>query len=412
MAQRLLTERFQQLNGEGVFSGKRGNATPSIYDRAIDYASGVPDPGILPYAAIEEAVRGVLGGRDAFAALSYSDFSGIARLREHIARLRGVSPDNVFVTNGAMEGIYLAAQALVAPGDRVLLENPVFPEGKRIFELAGAQTESVAVGAHGVDLDELEERLLSGVRYKAFYTVPDFHNPTGAVTDGPSKSRLMELADRYGFSVVADNPYADLWFERPPAQFPQEYRNSKLDEHLIEIGSFSKILGPGWRIGWIIASASTVRALTSFRRSLDGHPSTFGQYVVSELLDDDAWFQDLLRRERALYAAKARALYTALRSAFGEGVCAEKPQGGYFLWARLPIEGNSSDADAAREFSRQNLLLVPGGSFISGWSPGSAALRVGQHIRLSFAHSPTDDLVKGVNRLHDAVDRLPATTHS
>ena len=392
----LLSGRFVGLSGLGTFAPVRDKRTDGG-DRLIDLASGIPDPNVLPYDRIASAVHDVLHGHEAFPALSYSDFTGVRALREHIARLRGVDVENVFVTNGAMQGIFLSAAALVNPGDRVLVEDPAFPEAVRIFRLAGAVVEPLGFNGGSLDLDELEKRCRFGSSYKAIYTVPDFQNPSGRVMSAGDKSRLISLAEEYGFAVVADDPYRSLWFEDPPSEFPQEVREARVGERLWEIGSFSKILGPGWRIGWVIASRESVRVLTSFRRSVDGHPSTLGQYAIARLLDDHRWFADLLAGERKVYSRRAHVLRQALVDAFGDAVEIPDVRGGYFAWPSFPGV-DLSDSEDRRVLESSGVRVVGGGAFRVDGGRRSAV----HEIRLCFAHAPVNDLCEGVARLAKA----------
>ena len=406
MPQQLLSNKFLELRHDEGFFIKPTTPSHPLYNSVIDYASGIPDPEALPYSKIQTGFETVLNSDKSFDSLSYSDFSGVPELREHVARYRGVNVENVIITNGAMQGIFLSAAALVNPNDTVLVDNPVFPEAKRIFRLAGARIDTLDVDRNGPDIDELERRLAAGKRYKALYTVPDFQNPTGSVTDDESKRRLLELAEHYGFVIVADNPYRDLWFDTPPAEFPQEARICTTGGHLLEIGSFSKILGPGWRIGWIIASRDIIKALTSFRRSVDGHPSTLEQYVISYLMDNPAWFEQTIQQERLLYKRKAQALYRALIEAFPDDITVHLPRGGYFLWGELPSRLSLDNPEFVEELLTRQVRYVPGNPFFTGDTP-HPQLRF-RFIRLSFAHTPLDDLIDGVDRIREAADALLA----
>nr|WP_274619269.1 PLP-dependent aminotransferase family protein [Bifidobacterium amazonense] len=333
----------------------------------------------------------------AFKSVSYIPPAGIGRLREQVARWRGVSVDNVLITDGAMNGIFLAAQAMIDPGDRVLVETPTFPFALRIFRRLGAQVDTLALRRGGADLDGLERQLRGGARYKAFYTIPDFQNLTGEVTDGAHKRRLLELADRYGFAVIADDPYCDLWFgDDEPAGFPQGYRQADDYSPLYEIGTFSKTLGPGWRVGWVIASADAVRRLAAIRLCVDGNGSAIGQYAISRLLEDPVWFDDLLDAERRLYRGRARTLTTALHDTFGGSVLFDEPQGGFFLWARLPRGIAVDDVRVQDALARQNVLVTRGDSFYPDRPDAS-------YVRMGFSAIGDDRLREGVHRLGDAL---------
>lgn len=414
-----LSSVFSSLDPTSPFTDCNAESPDYLYRDPIDFTIGEPDSILLPYDRLAASVDRVIHGTNAYDALAYSDFGGYGRLREQIADWRRVNPTNVLITNGAMQGIYLAAAALIdrESDDAVLMEEPVFPEARRIFQLAGARVDPIPMTQSGPDLDAVEKALRTG-KYKAFYTVSDFQNPTGTLIDAEGKRRLAQLAERYGIAIVADNPYHDLWFNQEPAQFPQELRMAQRGAHLFEIGSFSKILGPGLRLGWLIADAETVRLLASYRRSLDGHPSTFMQYVVSDVLSDTEWFHGFLAHTRAFYAAKAQVLYQALAEAFsmGTGTGADNfsegqtddsadgaaslvlPQGGYFLWGTFPAWFDLSSPQVRYQLSRFNVHVLPGTAFYFD-SERAQGRRTRNTARLSFARLPESDLVEGARRL-------------
>ncbi|PLS31695.1 class I aminotransferase protein [Bifidobacterium margollesii] len=384
-----------RIPSDELFKGHDMEAPPI----RVDLTAGIPDASVLPRDDFREAFDGIM--RDpstGFDALSYSTFAGLESLRGFVAQRRGVSVENVMITNGAMQGVYLAAAAVVNPGDRVLVEDPVFPGGVRILRIAGARVESVPSGPHGVDVDALERRLSSGERYRALYLVPDFQNPTGAVLGAETKHRLVSLADRYGVTLIADNPYRDLWFHDEPAWFPSEAFDGSGPTSLIEIGSFSKTLGPGWRVGWIVASKRTIALLTSLRQSIDAHPSVVSQRIIASLIGRPDWFESLVRAERKVYAVKAGALAAALRSAFGESIVFDEPRGGYFLWARIPGV-DFGESDVTRRLASAGVRVLRGEAFG----------RDGEHrdaIRLSFSHEAAGTLEAGAALLAQALDGL------
>lgn len=414
-----LSNVFSSLDTTSPFTNRNAESPDYLYRDSIDFTIGEPDSTLLPYDRLAASVDRVMHGTSAYDALAYSDFGGYERLREQIADWRGVDAANVLITNGAMQGIYLAAAALIdrESGDAVLMEEPVFPEARRIFQLAGAHVDPIPITQSGPDLDAVEKALQVG-KYKAFYTVSDFQNPTGTLIDVEGKRRLAQLAERYGIAIVADNPYHDLWFNREPAQFPRELRMTERGAHLFEIGSFSKILGPGLRLGWLIADAETVQLLASYRRSLDGHPSTFMQYVISDVLSDTEWFHDFLAHTRDFYAMKARVLYTALVEAFSvnadagtDSFCAGQPndsadsaasfmlpQGGYFLWGTFPTWFDLSSPQVRYQLSRFNVHVLSGTAFYFD-SEHAQDRRTRNTARLSFARLPEPELVEGARRL-------------
>lgn len=390
------SELFGRLDFHAPFSSGTSSAGQPK-GKVIDYVTGIPDFDLLPRRIFAEAFAGVMDSIDAFSSLRYSPYPGVEQLRVAIARQRHTRPENVLITDGATQGIFLAASAVLNPGDHILVENPTFPFAIKTFRALGLHVDVVPVGAGGIDVQALEDKLRSGIRYKALYTIPDFQNPTGVSQDVVTKEALTGLADRYGFVIIADSPYRDLWFNNSPAEFPQEQRTAHDSGHLIEIGSFSKVLGPGWRTGWIITDERRLASLSVFRRSVDAHPSGVSQYVIAHLMQrEDGWYETFLNHSRQVYGARADILHAALAEAFGERIRQRKPQGGYFLWAEFDESMNPASPRNAQALADASIRLVPGGAFYPLWDASSAA-------RLAFCHAPIADLREGAARLAEVL---------
>ena len=391
----IVSRLFNALDDKAPFSS--GAQSPNSSERSIDFVAGIPDFSLLPRDDYARAATELMSSDDAVDALRYSSYRGVSALRNDVARLRNVDLDNVFITNGATQGIYLSVSALLDPGDTILVENPTFPFALKTFRLLGLNVQTVPLLSDGVDLDALESILQSGKRFKAFYTIPEFQNPTGISTTADKKRRLLELAERYNFVVIADSPYRELWLDHEPAEFPQEQRVVKTDGKLIEIGTFSKTLGPGWRVGWIITDSQRVNQLTSFRRRVDAHPSGVAQYTIAKLLErPEDWYQHLVEHERNVYEAKSSALFSVLHEELNGVVELRKPEGGYFQWVVFDPDHDPASVKRVRELERLNVHLVPGDVFFT-YDHGSHA------ARLAFSHLPTEDLVEGAHRLAEAL---------
>lgn len=384
------SELFQRLDTASPFSS--GNDIDPIETRLLPFDIGIPDFSLLPRDDYAKAASEVFGGASFAEAVSYSSYSGIDRLREQVARRRHTNVENVFITAGATQGIFLAVAAFVNPGDVVVVENPTFPFALKTLRLAGADIRTVPTGPRGLDVGALEELLESGVRVSLVYTVSDFQNPTGVTLSAAVKARLLELAERHDFVIAADSPYRDLWFDELPAEFPQRAREGRNGGHLIEIGSFSKTLGPGWRVGWNIADAATVERFAAYRTSSEVHPSGVAQNIVSTLLGWDGWYDGLVAHQREVYRRKAYALYDTLTGIFGADIVVRRPEGGYFLWATFPESLDPSTDVRRHELARRNVRVVQGDSFYP-FDTGSRALR------LAFSFLSEDDLVEGSRRI-------------
>lgn len=377
----------------------------------IDIAAGIPDPTQLAYRQMRQAISQVLCDTSrAFSALSYGDPLGELSLREWVAGFRNVDVDSVIITNGAMEAIFLSAIATLDPGDTVIVEHRSFPQAARIFSRLGMRLRSVPLTPQGVDIEALnrllESQRVGGNRIKAIYTIPNFQNPTGISASADTNRKLLELAEHHGIAVIADDPYHDLWFSQPPAEFPGEYRGTS-GSPLLEIGSFSKWLGPGLRVGWLIADPAAVRKIAGYRLGVDGGPATLTQYALSQVLQG-SWGNQWLAAERRFYAEKAKALLETLQCRLGEDIDVLPPQGGYFLWARLPEWFNSSAASVRRALAIQGINPVWGNVFtspseIDAGQPDDDARHC---MRLSFAHVSKNRLEQVADRLRDALDEV------
>ncbi|GAA4766779.1 aminotransferase-like domain-containing protein [Microbacterium gilvum] len=360
---------------------------------SIDLLGGNPPIEALPLAGFAEAVAEAasIAGAPAF---QYSSPRGIPALVEQIAHLEGVGAERVVVTNGALHALSLATLALVDPGDVVVVDDPVFPVFRRVLQLADANVVPVPVDRDGLDVDRLEALLAEGLRPRLVYTVPDFQNPTGGSLSVPRREKLAELARRYGFFVLWDNPYRRSRWAGEPLKDADPG-----DDVFLRIDTFSKSLGPGLRLGWIVVPESLVPAIIAVRSRTDQHPSTLIQTAVASLLADGG-FADITRALAAELRVRAETLTSELRARLGDAVTFHEPQGGFFLWARLNDPTLSvarlNELSSARgtQFSRGTAFAVPGGRSHD------------EAMRLGFSSTRASDIPTAVARLADAWGQL------
>ncbi|WP_243077315.1 PLP-dependent aminotransferase family protein [Microbacterium sp. SS28] len=381
-----------------ALTAPKGFGDQTLRDRrpdAIELLGGIPDPAALPAAALAESAARVLA-EPGLPALQYSRTEGIPALREWIARREGVPVSRVIVTNGGFHGLALAIQTTVERGELVAVDNPIFPLFLRGLELSDARTLPVRVGRDGLDLDELESHLHSGVRPAALYTVPDFHNPSQGSLPLEKRRELVRLAEHYGFVVFADNPYRELRFEGP-APHEEPFNHS---ERVIHVNTFTKTLGPGLRLGWLVLPEGRARDVVALRSRQDSHSSTLVESVIADFLThDDGVFDRTLEGARALYAERARTLAGALEREAPGVFEIDVPLGGLFLWPRL--RDDSIDADRlADDASAEGVEYQRGSFFPSG--PGTDAAR---HLRLAFGDTPAERLAEAAARIGRAVRR-------
>ncbi len=381
-----------------AFTVPKGFGDQTLRERradAIELLGGIPDPSVLPARELAEATARVLS-QPGQPALQYSRTEGIPALREWIAAREGVPVSRIVVTNGGFHGLALAIQTTIERGDLVAVDNPIFPLFLRGLELSAGRTLPVRVGAYGIDVEELGTLLREGARPAALYTVPDFHNPTQGSLPLDARKELVRLAEHYGFVVLADNPYRELRFSGP-APDDEPFNRS---ERVIHVNTFTKTLGPGLRLGWLVLPDWLVPDVVALRSRQDSHSSTLVQGVVAELLTHDPdIFDATLDRARALYASRARALAEALEREAPGGFDVQVPGGGLFLWPRL--RDASIDADRlAADASTEGVEYQRGSFFPSG--PGTDAAR---HLRLAFGDTAEERLAEAAVRIGRALHR-------
>lgn len=362
---------------------------------AIRLLGGIPDPSALPLDELRTALGEVWDAGGAAASLQYSGSHGFEGLRAWIAEREGVDPRRILITNGGMHGLSLTVQALVEPGAVVAVDNPVYPLFLRTLELIGAEPLPVPVEADGLDVEHLARRLADGDRIAAVYTVPDFHNPSQGTLSADKRAALVELAARYGFVVIADDPYRELRF----AGEDQGRRVFFDSEHVVHVNTFTKTLGPGLRLGWLVLPDHLVDAVLRLRNRQDSHSSTFVQTLVQHLLvSRPGWFDATLARARDLYRHRAELLVQELEARLPGRLTITAPEGGFFLWPLLADPA----VDAAGLHARAAAAGVDyqqGEFFASG--PGTDSAR---RLRLAYGDRTDAELRTAVERLAAAFD--------
>ncbi len=355
----------------------------------ISLAGGLPAPDAFPVAAVERAASAVLAGQ-APAALQYGATEGYRPLRAWVAGCHGAEIDQVLVTHGSQQALDLLARATCSTGDTIALADPGYVGAIQAFRAAGAHLHGVPGDADGLRTDLLAQRLAAGLRPTLVYVVANFDNPTGSTVAEGRRVELAALADRYGFVVVEDDPYGELRW-RGPTFTPLR----DLTERCVSLGTASKILSPGLRVGWAVAPVEIARNMVVLKQSSDLHTSTFAQHLVHHVLTEPGFLPAHLAGLRVRYRAQADALVGALRAELPDRFTFAEPDGGMFVWGRL-----TSGGDAAALLARaidHGVAFVPGAEFAV-----DAAHR--DELRLSFANGSAPELREGVRRLREAMD--------
>jgi 2-aminoadipate transaminase len=365
----------------------------------ISLAGGLPDPASIPVAALAEATQRVLA--DGPAALQYAPTEGDPALRSWILTTRAAGPDDdVVVTHGSQQALDLIVRAAVRPGDPVVVADPAYVGALQVLRLAGADVIGIPADEDGLEVGVLADRLAAGLRPRLVYTVSTFHNPTGATLGDDGRAALAALADRYGFLIVEDDPYGDLrWAGTAPSPLAQ------LTERVVTLGSFSKIISPGLRVGYAVGRADLIADLTILKQAADLQTATFNQAVVREVVGVGGWLDRHVAGLRATYRERSTALASALTAHLGERARWATPEGGMFLWVTLMADRADAvdTADLLPTATGRGVAYVPGAAFAVDRDLRSS-------MRLSFATASPDELADGASRLALALDEATART--
>ena len=358
----------------------------------ISLAGGLPSPKTFPVDAFARAAATVLA-QDGPAALQYAASEGLPALREAVAQWLpwDVDPAQVLITTGSQQGLDLVAKVLVDEGSRVLVETPTYLGALQAFSPMEPTIVSVASDDEGPLVDDFAATAgHDSGRARFMYLLPNFQNPTGRTMSEARRAALVAKADELGVPLVEDNPYGDLWFDQPPPA-PLTARNP---EGCIYLGSFSKVLAPGLRLGYVVAPKAIYPKLLQAKQAADLHSPSFNQRLVAEVLKD-GFLERHVPTIRALYKRQRDAMHAALeRELASLGVTWSRPDGGMFLWARLP-EGMNA-IELLPEAVERNVAFVPGAAFYAE-APDARTLR------LSFVTASPAQIDTGIKALADTV---------
>ncbi|MFI2040734.1 PLP-dependent aminotransferase family protein [Streptomyces bottropensis] len=356
----------------------------------VNFAGGLPAPELFDAEGIAAAYRDVLA-ESAGRALQYATTEGELVLRTALAARYGArglptGADEVLVTTGSQQALSLLATALLEPGDVVLVEEPCYLAALQAFRFAGARVVAVPGDRHGVDPAALED-LVARLRPKLFYTVPTFQNPTGRTLPAERRAAVASVAARRGLWIVEDDPYGELRFEGGRVPWIASYPGA--EDRTALLGSFSKVMAPGMRLGWLRAPAELRRACAVAKQAADLHTPTVNQLAAARYLAD----RDLdahVVRVAAAYRERRDAMLDGLAAALPEGSTWNRPEGGMFLWARLP---SSYDTGALLpRVVEQDVAYVPGEPFYAGEPDRST-------LRLCFVTQTPEEIREGLRRL-------------
>jgi 2-aminoadipate transaminase len=376
--------------------------------KVISFAGGLPDPSTFPVAEIEAIVRDVLGA-GAARALQYGTTEGDARLRDELVRWMAkdgirFERDDILITTGSQQALDIVGRVLLDPGDVIVCELPSYLGGLQAFRFYQVEMVGIPQDDEGIDPIRLADVLWSlrraGRRPKFLYVVPDFQNPSGITWTRERRERLLALAAEFGTLVVEDNPYREMRFA---GSAPPPIAALDRDGRTLYLSTFSKTLAPGLRIGWLAGPRPIVERCVTTKQGMDLCGPAFTQAIAAALLAQGT----LLARLPgvvALYRRKCEVMLDALQAEMPPGVSWTKPEGGLFLWVRLP-EDLDAGAMLQSAVVEEGVAYVPGQAFHCDGGGRNT-------MRLNFSYPSEQEIREGIARLARIVKRHERAVHT
>lgn len=361
----------------------------------ISFAGGLPNPAAFPTEALGDVVSKVLKEHGA-EALQYGPTEGYVRLRSAIARGIGehlsitAKVDDVLITTGSQQALSLLSTVLLNPGDIVLTASPTYLGAMLTFNSMLARVEGVHTDQFGIDPDGLESTLKelagAGRKPKFLYLVPTFDNPTGVTLSLERRQRLYAVASRYDLLIIEDDPYGLLRYEG--SQVPP-ITSLDIEDRVVYVGSFSKILAPGFRVAFMTAPAPLMSKLVLAKQAQDLCTNSFGQFAIFEAMRHDLLFPHI-EKIKQLYRSKRDVMLAAVEREFPSELRWNRPEGGLFLWITLPEHMNARDL--LSKAIENDVAFVIGRPFF----PDD---RGHNTLRLNFSYARDEDIARGIERL-------------
>ena len=363
----------------------------------INFASGISDSRHFPAEEFRKTLQAVMR-RDGIAAMDYGERNGYGPLREgitHILASQGLQtrPENILITAGSQQAISLVAQALLKPEDVILVESPTYSIAMELFRTLGFRLVGIPMDNQGMQVEKLE-KLLQQHHPKLIYTIPNFHNPTGTCLNSARRRQLIVLADRYNVPILEDDFVGDLRYE---GRAQPSLKALDPGGQVIYVSTFSKMLMPGLRVGFLVADGPVYDSLFGLKRLSDLASSTLIQRALEAYVTVGR-YQAYLRRSCQIFRTRRDAMVTAINRYLPAGVSFDPPQGGLHLWLRLP--------DALSSDELLPLACQAGVAFAPGSSYFPEGLEEQGWMRLNFVASSVEEIEDGIKRLGKAIKQL------
>ncbi|MFR8152292.1 MAG: PLP-dependent aminotransferase family protein, partial [Romboutsia timonensis] len=380
-------KRMEALNGSEIRELLKLIEKPEV----ISFAGGLPAPELFPIEEMKEISRIVLE-ESGTQALQYSTTEGFQPLREQIARRMNsknktnVTKDDILITNGSQQGLDFAGRVFLNEGDVVLCESPSYLGAINAFKSYGSKFIEVPTDKDGMIMEELEKILEVTENVKMIYVIPDFQNPTGITWTLERRKKFIEIISKYEIPVLEDNPYGELRFEGESLPSLKSMDKKGL---VIFLGTFSKILCPGYRLGWTCASQNILKKFIFVKQVADLQASSISQIEVSKFIDLYN-LDNHVKKINEVYARRRDLMLETMKEEFPEGVEYTYPEGGLFIWVELPKHLDSRII--MKDCLANNVAYVPGWSFFPNGGTENC-------FRLNYSNMSDDRIVEGIKRI-------------
>ena len=377
----------------------------SITDRpeVISLASGMPDTASFPKDLLESVFVDMARHHSA-ELLQYTPTEGILPVKQRIAEVMAAENikadvENILVTTGGQQAIDLITRVLVDPGDTIITEAPTYPGAVPSFLSFQADAVQIDIDENGLRIDLLEQELdrldQAGITPKFIYTVPTFQNPAGVTMSLERRKRLVEIAAERELLILEDNPYGMLRYSGDPLPTLRELDGGNF---VVYLGTFSKILAPGLRLGWIEGPSPVVEKCNIAKAAADLNSSGPGQFMIASYFEQADW-RDWVKTASGIYKSRRDAMLAALERYFPPEASWTKPEGGLFIWATLPEQIDTTDL--LTKALRSNVAFVPGAGAFLGSTPDPRGRNT---MRLNFSGVPEDRITEGIRRIGEVVE--------
>ncbi len=392
----LFADRVKTLKGSAIREIFKLASQPDM----ISFTGGLPAPEMFPKKELADIAKDVLLN-DGATALQYGITEGYDPLKDMVRkRMEDINvakeQDHVIIVSGAQQGIDLAAKVFLNEGEGIIVENPSFIGALNSFRAYNAKLYAVDVENDGMNMEQVENLLKNNDTIKLIYTIPTFQNPSGITMSLEKRKQLLEIAKKYDIYIVEDNPYGELRFKGNDIPTIKSMDDTG---RVIYVGSFSKILSPGLRLGWVVACPEIIQRIVVVKQVNDVHTNIFAQMIATQYMRKHSIDEHIVKI-RALYGKRCGWMLECMDRYLPEFCEYTRPEGGLFIWCTLP--GEYDTLAVVKECIKRKVAFVPGNTFMADMEKPSSS------FRLNYSTMSEEKIEEGIKALGEVLHGLRA----